>query len=541
MTTTPYRIFHNQSVYAQSGWITNTINESTVAILFDFPLGGICRIEGRNASTETPVLVGFAYETSRVICPYFKEYRVTALRFNAGATLTECRIAKILESPSTPVRLAPAMQIRSRLTPKGVRKGGYRLTQAFGCDFYNVASPATRVADGCSVNVGTAARDYDNCRSGTVQSGETQPYSIKVNVVSGTSSQLWYDLRVSSGGSGGVDLTGGTGKWPVVKVVVWIDPAIHASLAGNVNLVQLMMQDDAGQSATITLGNFQQFSGGSTGPGWNVLVGQPPASWPVDPTDVSFFRLFISSKTGTNCSVTVDSIQFLIPTPSTKVVVFRDDDGYIDSIKTAQEFDKAGIRGNFHIHPSLIGTSGYLSKADLIGMQRSGHMIGNHGWSKFYGDIMTGSDSLNVRNLNTEEFVNTIIRPTVWWLQDNGFEQGARIFATHQGNLTPDQAALALETELDCISNTSTPGEQADFTNHPDMMETNFATGIATAQAAALLANLDDHGGIAVTYGHANTSLNSATMASYMNAVIPKLKDGTYKCRTFPEIINGEI
>ena len=525
--------------FTPPAWLDADETTSTISFRFELPTGAMIRIEGRNATTDSPTILGYAYDSGTLIVPFYKQYR--AVRFGSvtgGAVWTEPQVNRATPAGNS-IRLAPGMQMRRRLTPKGVRKGGYRLTQAFACDFYNVASPATRVADGCSVSVGTASRDYTNCRSGVIQSGETAPYSIKVNVADGTSSQLWYDLRVSSGGSGGVDITGGTGKWPVIKIVVWVDPAIHGQLSGNLRDVQLTINDDAGNSNNITLGSFQQFSAGCTGSGWNVLVGRPPASWPVDPTDVSLFRLFIRSKAGTTCAVTVDSIQFLIPTPSQKVVVFRDDDGYIDCIKTAQEYDKYGIRGNFHIHPQLTGTSGYLSKADLIAMQRSGHVIGNHGWSKYYGDVMTGTDYLNVRYLTTEEFVNTIIRPAVWWLQDNGFEQGARIYATHQGNITPDQAALALETELDSISNTSTPGEQADFVNSPDMMETNFATGIATAGAATLLANLDDHGGVAVTYGHANTSGNSATMASYMNAVVPKLKDGTYKCKTFPEIING--
>ena len=97
---------------------------------------------------------------------------------------------------------------------------------------------------------------------------------------------------------------------------------------------------------------------------------------------------------------------------------------------------------------------------------------------------------------------------------------------------------MLLETDIDVISHTSTAGENATTTNHLDYLEVQHATGYS-AISASLLTALDAHGGLAVFYGHANRSQENAFMKGVTDAVVPKLKDGTYKCVTLAELVNG--
>lgn len=529
----------NITAVGGGGWYQNTDSSPTVPLRFVFPVGGTVRVEGRNSDSDTPVNLGYAYNSSVLVVPRFNQYRVYVTGLNAGASLTLVERASVRLQDDYDVRLSPLLQNRGRVTPKGLRKGGFRTTHV--CSFELLASGTSRAADGATkvTSAATAEKDYTNCRSGEVQSAETNPYSIKITTPVSTSTEFSYDYRVASGGSGPIDLSGGTNEWPFILMRVYVDPSQQAAMSGNVGTITLGFADTSNNQGNVIIANFQQFlSSAVCGPGWNTLVVHPTTVGSVNPADVHLIRVYIAPKSGTSCAVTLDTLQFLRPTTTTKLVAFRDDDGYSGCVLTAREFDKWGIRGNFHVLPQLIGTTGYASKADLLAMQKSGHMIGSHGWSKYEGDINSGVVYVNNREIPTEKFWTDYIRPAMWWLQDNGFEQGARIYATHQGNMTPDQSEYLLESGLDVISHTSTAGENATTTNHLDYLEVQHATGYS-AISASLLAALDAHGGLAVFYGHANRSQENSFMKGVTDAVVPKLKDGTYKCVTLAELVNG--
>lgn len=533
-------IFHqNQRNLGQSAWVSNPIRQPIVPLTFDFPFGGLLRVEGRNNATDAPTLLAFISESKTLACPWFAEYRVTVVNLAAGGFVRSARIEGSLESAT--VQMAYPLQNRQRNTPKGIRKGGFKHSLIFPFDFLH-ATPGTIGADrGAIIAPATAVKDFTNCRSGEVQSGETAQYSIKVTSPSGSSGEFRYDYRASQGGPGPIDITGGTGLWPTVLMKVWLDPAIQQPQSGPMFKLVLGFQDSSARIQNLTLANFQQFASSAvTGPGWNILLAQPTVATmnSVDPTAVEMFRFYVQPNAGVVTSLTLDSCHFLVNDASKKLIAFRDDDGYADCWKTAAEFDKWGIRGNFHIHPMLVGTPGYVSLANLREMQRNGHMIGNHGWSKFDGDQLSGN-FYTQRNWNADEYWRNNIYPAMMWLQDNGFEQGSRIYATHQGNMLPDQREALFERGIDIISNTATSAEQAAFTNHPDFLEWQHATGYVAPSAQATLDILDAQGGLAVFYGHADTSVVTAQMASVMARVVPKIKDGTYKCVTMAEMVAG--
>ena len=519
-------------------WVRNTSIEGTVPISADLGSNALIRIEGKNDEQSAALPLGLMYESGTMVVPRMDQYRCAVVSAGTGVRSVRGGVYKVEDNPH---RLANILQNRSRTTPKGLRKGGFRTTHI--CPFDLKADGTTIAADRAKLETGTASKDYTNCRSGQIQSGETLPYSIKLDATSGVTSEFRYDYRVSAGGSGPIDISGGTNQWPFILMRVYVDPSVQSDQSGNVALITLGFADTANNQGNVQIANFQQFSSSAVcGPGWNTLVVHPTTVASVNPADVHLIRVYLTSKTGTSCSITIDSLQFIRPTVSTKLVAFRDDDGLAECWKTALALDRYGIRGNFHVHPRMVGQSGFITKAELVAMQRSGHMIGNHGWSLYLGDDIGNYGTgpyYKQREVSAESLLRDHIRPAVWWLQDNGFEQGARVYATHQGNMLPAQADLLLETELDVISHTSTAGENATTTNHVEYLEVQHATGYSTTPATGLLSALDAHGGLAVFYGHGNQPNQNAVMRTVIDAVYPKMKDGTYKNVTLAELVNG--
>lgn len=531
----------NISTSGFTGWYANSNSAATVPFRFVFPGGGLIRIEGRNSDSDTAIPLGLVYESGVFVVPRFNQYRLSVINFNSGASLTLVERASVLLKDDYDVRYSPLIQNRSRTVPKGMRKGGFRTTHICPFDLY--AGGTSIATDRAKLETGTASKDYTNCRSGEVQSGESRPYSITLNATDGVTSEFRYDYRVSAGGSGPIDISGGTNQWPFILMRVYVDPSVQGDQSGNVGSLTLGFADTPNNQGNVVIANFQQFTSSAVcGPGWNTVVVHPTTVGSVNPADVHLIRIYLTSKSGTSCAVTLDTLQFIRPTVSTKLVAFRDDDGLTECWKTALALDRYGIRGNFHVHPRMVGQTGFITKAELLAMQRSGHMIGNHGWSLYLGDDIGNYGSgpyYKQREVSAESLLRDHIRPAVWWLQDNGFEQGARIYATHQGNMLPAQADLLLETDLDVISHTSTAGENATTTNHVEYLEVQHATGYSSTPATGLLSALDAHGGLAVFYGHGNQPNQNSVMRTVIDAVYPKMKDGTYKNVTLAEMVNG--
>lgn len=172
-------------------------------------------------------------------------------------------------------------------------------------------------------------------------------------------------------------------------------------------------------------------------------------------------------------------------------------------------------------------------------MQRSGHVICHQGWNRAAGDDVPGA-TVNYFAQTPEQFFRENILQAMYWMQDNGFEQGARIFAPEQGNMSAEQREYAFENGIDNISQTSNSGGQASVVNHLSLIRTNY-TQLYSAGADATPDELDYRGGLLIYTGHATTSAVTAMMGTVMNRVMPDIKDGSYKCVTFAEIAGGLI
>lgn len=530
--------YANQSSLSTPTWLDNPSTEATVPFRFDLTTGELVRIEGRNLSTDNPTLVGFAYESGTVICPFFKQYRVTRVRDTAGAVWTDTQINR--NSPAAnSVRMSPKLQYRGRSATEGLRMRSRQVAYSLGCD---LLPPSGTASDRALINSGTGAKDFTNCRSGTVQSGETEPYSIKVTSPVGSNGELMYDFRVSSGGAGAQDIAAGNNVWPTLFARFYVDP-IYANTgpSGNSLLSQIIigLQDTGAHAGNTQLANFLQVtSSACCGPGWQEVQAMlKPAT--VDPALIELFRLYVQPASGQQAAVTFDTFQFLKSDPTKKYVSFRDDDCFPDAGRTAKEFDKRGIRGTFFCKPGLIGTTASCSLADIRAFQASGHVIAHQGWSR-YTDDEVGVTTINYYNQSPEEFFRKNIQQAMWWMQDNGFEQGARIFAPEQGNMSCEQRAYAYLNGIDNISQTNNAGGQASMVNHLSLIRNNYVQ-LYISGAANIFDELDYRGGLVVSSGHATTSAADANMAAVMARVMPSIKDGSYKCVTFAEIASGLI
>lgn len=509
-------------------WVRSNATESTVPIRAEFSGDGLLRIEGRNDEQTDHVILGFMSESGVLVVPTMDQYRAVAVTVGTSISNVQRGVFRV---ENNPYKLSPQLQFRQRSTPRGIRKAGFRCSHVLPFDFIDASAAV-------AIN-GTIEKDYTNCRSGEVQSGESLPYSIKQTSQSGTSSELRYDYT-----SAPVDITGGTNIMPTIRAMVYVDPAQQQVQSGPVFKLTLGLTDVNNVNTNITMANWQQFDSSAVcGPGWNLCYAQPTAATigtSIDLKRIKWFRLYCQPTASNTCYMTLDSMHFLINDGRQKFIAFRDDDGYANCVLTAKEFDKWGIRGNFHVHPRMIGQSGYATKADLLAMQKSGHLIGNHGWNKFLGDRRDSDTSgpfYKQREVSAEDFWKYHIYPAMAWLQDNGFEQGSRIYATHQGNMTPDQRELLLENGIDIISHTSTSAEQSSFTNHLDCLDVQHATPYGATVSLATLDILDEQGGLAVFYGHGNRSKENSNMLAVTNRAVPLIKSGEYRCITLAEAV----
>jgi peptidoglycan/xylan/chitin deacetylase (PgdA/CDA1 family) len=121
-------------------------------------------------------------------------------------------------------------------------------------------------------------------------------------------------------------------------------------------------------------------------------------------------------------SVIFDSIRF-VPAAPKKTYLLTFDDGQEEDVLTASYMASKGVDATFYVSPNKIGTTGYMTLANLNSLKSQGHIIANHSWNH---------ESLKDDNLSTEEAINAIVKASDW-LRDNGFEDGANHWAVPGG------------------------------------------------------------------------------------------------------------
>lgn len=170
--------------------------------------------------------------------------------------------------------------------------------------------------------------------------------------------------------------------------------------------------------------------------GWNEVI-VTPAMWIEEAgspawnaiQDVSIVAKQVAANDTT--SVTFDHIEFFAPMDKA-LFGFVFDDGTDGMYEVAAYLTSKGLRATFYIVPSFIGESGYLTLAQLKLIREMGHLIANHSWSHPYW--ITDSQT-------TDQMIEEI-RHAAEWMCDNGFAEGARLFALPGGTMEWDWDGL---------------------------------------------------------------------------------------------------
>jgi hypothetical protein len=519
-----------------SAWFNSHANEAVVSVRLFMTGTGLVRIEGRNLPNGTATPIGLLYSTGSMLVPRFNQYRVVVVQLSAGARVESVDVGPSISDDEYGPAASPRLQYRGR--PDSFGHQAKSRAPQFVLPFDLLPGTGTIGSDRCRVETGTGSKDYTNCWSGEVQTSETRPYSINLTGTANQTTEIRYDYRVSSSGPGGQDISGSAGVPPTMFARFYADPTNANTLAtSNINLVTFTMQNGANVHSQWLAQYNQMDASACAGPGWLEITENMIPAGAFTHTSVDLFRFFVQPRSGQAASITFDTVQFLQNDPSKRYVAFRDDDCFPDVWRVAREFDKRGILGTFFCKPRLVGTSVGATLADIRAMQRAGHFIAHQGWSRFEEDTI-GSSTFNYMQQSPEEFYTKNILPAMWWMQDNDFAEGARVFAPEQGNMTCEQREYAYQRGIDIISQTNTCGGTSNHINHPRLLRNNF-TVLYGGTAVGAADRLDTIGGVLIYTGHDTTSAGNATMASVMNRVMPGVKDGTYKCITFADMIGG--
>ena len=246
-------------------------------------------------------------------------------------------------------------------------------------------------------------------------SQEDTAQSVKLTITSGAGIESGFMSKTISS----TDLTN-----TVIYFRFYVHEGSGASSYTNIEDIRLYVSD-SGWSNYQNLKIWDVITG--WGPGWHEMVLSPrmiaveAGTYDACYGSVVNMRLRINLTSNTqNPSVSFDKIMFIPETERARYAITFDD-GSSSDYKYAVYLASKGIRATFYINPGKIGTAGYLTLDQLRKMQTMGHLIANHGYSH-----------INPRDYTDAEFAEDV-RKGAEWLVNNGFSQGAKIFAMPGG------------------------------------------------------------------------------------------------------------
>jgi hypothetical protein len=184
--------------------------------------------------------------------------------------------------------------------------------------------------------------------------------------------------------------------------------------------------------------------------GWNVqdLPLPTTGNGTFDPTNITGFGIQFTKASGV---MYVDSLQILRPaTTDLPTFILTFDDGYDEHATiAAPELNKYGWKGVFSVVPTLIGTGGMATLAQIQAMDAAGHIIANHS----YEHKAWSNGGVGGIPLTTAEKEYSILRGQRY-LRENGLGRNADIF-TWAYSFAGTQAELDMAMKLNrCVLNT---------------------------------------------------------------------------------------
>jgi PKD repeat protein len=151
---------------------------------------------------------------------------------------------------------------------------------------------------------------------------------------------------------------------------------------------------------------------------------------------------------GQNIQNTASASSTQVPTPVTSQatihvnnpntaaeIIINFDDGLASVYTTAFPImQQYGIKGTVYVITEMVGSSGYLTQAQLTALHNAGWTIANHSYRHWWMPELTTAQ------------ITTEIQTAITWLNNNGFSDGAYHFAYPYGEY--DSRVLQIESQL---------------------------------------------------------------------------------------------
>lgn len=366
----------------------------------------------------------------------------------------------------------------------------------------------------------TRTNDTDNYLCGS-----TNMQSVKITKTGGTSVEVNNDL--SLGGSQDVRTSGGAAPWLLIRL--YIHEGSGASSYAQIARFILRFQSGGAwtdfYSATVW--------GSIRRPGWVTIIATPKVTSTGVPSWATIslirFRFETAAAADVGQAVTIDQIAFIEPFIETPSYAFTFDDALDEQYESAAYLASKGLKGTFYVIPSRIGTAGYLTLEQLHRMKEAGHLIANHSWDHGYWV----TDSMSV-----EQAANEIVLAGDWLCQ-NGFGDGARIFAVPGGSYECNDNAYIrglLGSYCDSMRFTSEHGVSNEVRVTQSRSDCIF-THAFDSDAAQVLTDLLAYGGCVVTGFHGTAGLAFANFKALVDTVAAQHQAGTIRVVTVKEIL----
>ncbi len=206
---------------------------------------------------------------------------------------------------------------------------------------------------------------------------------------------------------------------------VFLRAYINASGIGTIKSLSILISSEANWDNYVQA--ILTADGDPDGTGWWNFYGSPvdmSLVGAVEPdwTSINYLRVRVSTVLAGDTPVTILDQVIFVKRPNKAQVCWTFDDSLENDYKFAAYLTKNGMVGTFYIIASRIGQAGRLTLTKLRAMQESGHLIANHGKHSLYYTV-SGLAAV-VKDA----------KDGATWLRENGFTEGAGIYAQPGGS-----------------------------------------------------------------------------------------------------------
>jgi hypothetical protein len=265
-----------------------------------------------------------------------------------------------------------------------------------------------------------------------------------------------------------------------------------------------------------------------------------------DITDVDRYEIYIYRRAvGANelramtPVVTFDLLQFL-ENRETARLIWRFDDAKNQQYNWCGYLSARGMRATLGVITDKVGTTGYLTAAQLTQLQSAGHFICNHctGYHDSHTDSGTGTYFTDTARLLSE------FREAQYWMIENGFGTGSRYYLMPGGKWSHGwEDDFEGEAQFVWLSHVNWSGNNGVVLSGVNSFYLGGAiadtTTLTEANAKILIDKAIAGKGIVCLYWHGDPT-DDAKFKSIADYAKTRIDAGLLECVTPYELVNGK-